>query len=265
MAALIFIAGEAGVGKTTFIRQTYGNPRQYYYLNFHRYTFHMAMHEDEDVGLAAALTQMHQEAMEAYMDGKSLIIELATANMQQEVIELLEKAKQAKIRTEWIQLHLAEEERRSRLEKAAKEHHYVSSETYLWENLKVLGDILDNLCTGLEINNLGTLRYHQKSINIMERTQPEQPNRYFFVEDEVEYFVLDVDMEEMAIEQDDIPCIITYAGLEQMIPNALKYMNYKGIKVKLEESDLKAEISHLLYHHLALHSVGTGDEKIPLN
>jgi predicted kinase len=145
MATLIFVSGEAAVGKTTFIRRKYSDLSQYFFLNLHDYTHHFALHQDEYAGLAAALTQMHQEAVEALMDEKSLIIELRGTGMHQEVLELLEKAKKANILTEWIQLSLPEDERRKRMEKATKEKNYHSCDLYSWENLKVLEDILDNV------------------------------------------------------------------------------------------------------------------------
>lgn len=265
MPTIIFVSGESAVGKTTFIRRKYSDSSQYFFLNLHHYTHHFALHRDEDAGLAAALAEMHWEAVQAMMDEKNLIIELQGTGMQQEVLELLEKAKKANIPTEWIQLNLPEEERGIRLEKAAKETHYHSSELYFWENLKVLGDILDNLCLEIQIHNLGTLSQGNKSICLMQRIQPEHRNLYFFIDGEADYFMLDVDLEEKAMDEDELPCITTYIRLDQMIQHALEAINHKGLKVGLEESELKANISQLIYLNIASSLGGCSNEKGFLN
>jgi broad-specificity NMP kinase len=266
MAALIFIAGDTGVGKTTYIRQKYHDTTRYFYLNFQRYTYHFALHKDYNDGLAAAFNQLHQEAMEAFIANRSIIIEMASASMDQETLELVYRAKKGGIPTEWIVLTLEEDERMLRLKKATNNPTYLSSAVYAEEQLEILQEVVECLSMQLQLQDLGTLSDLTRTIVFMARTEPDASAVFFFfLEGSNPDYFLDVDLKQEGGEIDYLACIKTYQSPEQMLKAALSQVNLHDLKVKLEESDWKERLTKVIMQASGFAQKGFSEEKAFLN
>ena len=251
MAELIFIAGETGVGKTTFIRQKYHERDRYFYFNFQRYTFHFALQKDYLEGLAAAFNQLHKEAMEAFMDGRSIVVELPCATMEQDILELFQQAKNGGIQTEWILLTLPEEERTRRMESAQHDQAYASSSDYAEEQLEILQELVTCMRMQRELVELAVLDDKKNRLTLMVKIAPDGSPLFFFFVAEGQIFLLDVDISEEMAEFDGVAPIITYKNADAMVKAALSHLNLKHLKVKMMETSWKESLSKSIVFQMA--------------
>lgn len=148
MVKIIYVAGEAGSGKSTFILNKYQG-EEFFILDMAKES-KMALDAPEENEATDILCDIFNQSteglMDAYFDEKTIVIEVCVGTENDDsFIELVNQSKTEGVYSELVMLDCEDEERMKRLRKAEANENYFSSAISTEHILEVMGEFLKSI------------------------------------------------------------------------------------------------------------------------
>lgn len=148
MVKIIYVAGEAGSGKSTFISDKYQG-EEFFVLDMGKESKMAfdASEEDEATDILCNIyNQSTEDLMDAYFDEKTIVIEVCVGTAHDDsFVELVNQSKNEGVNSKLVMLDCEDEERMKRLRKAVANENYFSSAISTEHVLEVMGEFLKGI------------------------------------------------------------------------------------------------------------------------
>lgn len=234
MNTILFVTGPVGVGKTTFIAKHFDKREGYFVLDLCRISQDLfgTMAAFGDDRLADIYNQATEEAMDALMEDKVLVVEYSLSGYDDEFVALVKAAKSNGFRVEIDQITADKDLASARFLDRRGAEDFLSFDRFRDDLLEILTGIIECMAYNHDWERVCHLSGQGVSVDFFKAEQ-EGRSTYFFVTEEKKYFVFDQRRDDA--ELDNVEIVHRYGSF----PEALAALQEKIPLVGLYPSHIK--------------------------
>jgi predicted ABC-type ATPase len=205
MNTILFVTGPAGVGKSAFIAKHFAKKEGYFVLDLCRISQKLfgTMAAFEDDRLADIYNQATEEAMDALMEDKTLVVEYGLSGYDDDFVALVKVAKSNGFRIEINQITADKDLVSARFLDRRGAEDFVPFDRVREDLLEILTGIIECMAYNHDWERVCHLSGPGVSVDFFKAEQDGR-TMYFFVTEEKKYFVFDGGREDMELAGVDV-------------------------------------------------------------
>jgi predicted ABC-type ATPase len=265
MNTILFVTGTQGVGKTTFIANHFAKREGYFVLDLCRISQKLfgttaAFGDDR---LADIYNQATEEAMDALMEDKVLVVEYGLAGYDDDFLALVKAAKSNGFRVEINQITADKDLASVRFLDRRGAEDFLPFDRIREDLLEILTGIIECMAFNHDWERVCHLSGPGVSVDFF-KTEQEGRTMYFFVTEEKKYFVFDQRREDA--EFDDVELVQKYGSFSEALGALQEKIPLAGLyPSQIKDGYLKAVKEAYLKYLSSATAVFAKDWEIFLN
>lgn len=234
MNKILFVTGPKGVGKTTFIAKHFAKKDEYFVLDLCRISQDLfgTMAAFGDDRLADIYNQATEEAMDALMEDKVLVVEYGLSGYDDDFVALVKAAKSNGFRVEIDQITAEKDLVSARMMDRRGAEDFLPFDRFKEDLLEILSGIIECMAFNHDWERICHLSGPGVSVDFFKADQDGR-TMYFFVTEEKKYFVFDGAREDLELAGVDV------VQMYRSFPEALESLQEKIPLAGLYPSQIK--------------------------
>lgn len=216
MNTILFVTGPVGVGKTTFIAKYFANREGYFVLDLCRISQDLfgTVAAFGDDRLADIYNQATEEAMDALMEDKVLVVEYSLSGYDDEFVALVKAAKSNGFRVEIDQITADKDLASARMMDRRGAEDFLPFDRFKEDLLEILSGIIECMAFNHDWERVCHLSGPDVSVDFF-KTEQGGRSTYFFVTEEKKYFVFDQRRDDA--ELDNVEIVHRYGSFREAL------------------------------------------------